>query len=125
MMNLKQWVQLLIKCGCFLLAIYFLGWGFTIYKAVFMGLILGTFVSIVNALFTAYKVDQFGKRVAAGLKPGGMGMLSRMSMAIIVVMLAIRFPDVLHIGGAIAGLMTVPLIFYITGLWQAIRNSRA
>lgn len=123
-MNLEQWVRFLVRCGCFLLAVYFLGWGFTAYDSVFLGLILGTFVSFLNALYTAYKVDQFGRRLAAGRQPGGVGMLTRFSTAALAALVAIRFPDVIHIGAVVVGLVTVPLIFLVGGLWQATRGAR-
>ena len=43
----------------YFLAIYVLGWGFTEYKSIFMGLILGTSVSLFNHWHLMRKTTQF------------------------------------------------------------------
>ena len=45
----------------YLLAIYVLGWGFTSYQSVFLGLIFGTSLSLFNLWILVKKMDKFGK----------------------------------------------------------------
>ncbi len=51
----------------YLLALYVLGWGFTSYKAVFAGLILGTALSLYNLWNLVRKFGSFSLLVKAGV----------------------------------------------------------
>ena len=53
----------------YLLALYVLGWGFTSYKAVFAGLILGTALSLYNLWNLVRKFEQFGQALDEGKAP--------------------------------------------------------
>ena len=45
----------------YLLALYVLGWGFTSYQSVFLGLILGTSLSLLNMWILVKKMDKIFK----------------------------------------------------------------
>lgn len=126
MSEMRVKVHRLSKVICCLLAVFVLGWGFTDYKALFLGLVLGTCVSFVNALYTAVKVRQFGQRLLAGLKPKGLGMLTRFSMVALAVLVAIRFPELINIPSLAVGLVLAPVVLFIDGLADhyRIRNTR-
>lgn len=121
MSELKERVQRLVKIMCYLLALFVLGWGMTNYKAVFLGLLLGASVSFVNALYTAFKVRQFGERISAGLKPRGLGMLTRFSMVALAALVAIRYPEMIHIPSLAVGLVLAPITLFLDGLLDAYR----
>lgn len=121
MSDLKVRVKRLAKIMCYLLALFVLGWGFTEYKTIFAGLILGTSISLANAIYTAIKVRQFGKRIAAGLKPGGLGLLTRFSMVALAAMVAIRYSDIFSVLALAVGLFLTPLVLFIDGLAHHFR----
>lgn len=52
----------------FLLAMLVLGWGFTDYQTIFLGLILGTAISLFNLWHLARKTEKFGDAVIKGGK---------------------------------------------------------
>ena len=45
----------------YLLSIYVLGWGFTSYQSIFLGLILGTCFSFLNLWILVRKTESFDK----------------------------------------------------------------
>lgn len=114
-------VRRLVKVMCYLLALFLLGWAFTRYDAIFLGLLLGGAVSFINALYTALKVRQFSERQQAGMKPRGLGMLTRFSMAALAAMAALRFPELIQIHALVVGLILAPAILFIDGLISAFR----
>ena len=52
----------------YLLAFYVLGWGFTSLQSIFLGLILGTALSLFNLWLLVRKIKQFGEVVVNGGK---------------------------------------------------------
>lgn len=121
MSELRVRVHRLVKTMCYLLALFVLGLAFTEYKHVFAGLILGAVVSLVNTLYTAVKVHQFGKRVAAGLKPRGLGMMTRFSLVALAALIAIRYAETFHLPSLAVGLILATVILYIDGLVYSYR----
>ncbi|MGG3800565.1 ATP synthase subunit I [Metabacillus fastidiosus] len=97
----------------FLLAVYVLGWGFTEYQSVFLGLILGTAVSLYNLWMMVRKHDQFDKSMEQGRKVKSLGTASRMASAGLVVLICMKFPDYFHLVSAILGLMTIYIVIMI------------
>ncbi|WP_449620808.1 ATP synthase subunit I [Robertmurraya sp. Marseille-Q9965] len=104
----------------FLLSIYVLGWGFTSYQTIFLGLILGTAFGLFNMWLLAKRMDKFGDAVVRGEKVRSLGMISRMATAILAVMLAVKYPDVIHLYSVILGLMTPYFVIMIEFFKQAI-----
>lgn len=97
----------------FLLAVYVLGWGFTEYQSVFLGLILGTAVSLYNLWVMVRKHDHFDKSMEQGRKVKSLGTASRMASAGLVVLICMKFPDYFHLVSAILGLMTIYIVIMI------------
>lgn len=121
MSELKERVLRLSVAACSLLILFGVGWGFTPYQTVFSGLMLGISVGLINALYTALKVHEFSERIAAGLKPRGLGMITRFSMVALAALVAIRFPDVFHVPSLAAGLFLIPVIIWFDGLLSGSR----
>lgn len=124
MTELRVRVRRLSRIMCYLLALFVLGWGFTDYKTVFAGLILGTVVSFFNALYTAVKVRRFGQRVAQGRKPGSLGMLTRFSLVGLAALIAIRYADIFHVPSLAIGLFLTPAVLWVDGLIDSLHNSK-
>lgn len=108
----------------FLLSFYFLGWGFTSYKTIFLGLILGTALGLFNMWLLARKVDKFGDRVIRGEKVRSLGMVSRMATAILAVVIALEYPDRFHLYSVILGLMTPYFVIMIEFFKQAFHSHK-
>jgi ATP synthase protein I len=97
----------------FLLAIYVLGWGFTTYQSVFLGLFFGTSLSLFNLWLMVRKTDNFGDSILQGKKVRSIGTFSRMATAVFAVMVALKYPDSFHLISIILGLMTSYFVIMI------------
>jgi ATP synthase protein I len=104
-----------------LLSIYVLGWGFTDYQTVFLGLILGTGVSLFNHWVMVKRMSRFGDKVLAGEKIRSLGTFSRMAGAIFAVIIAMEYPDTFHLLSVVIGLMTSYLVIMIDYLIQQLQ----
>ncbi|MDQ0162612.1 ATP synthase subunit I [Aeribacillus alveayuensis] len=109
----------------YLLAGYVLGWGFTPYQTIFLGLILGTSFSLYNLWLLIRKSKQFQKAMEEGRAARSIGTISRMAIAGLAVLIALKFPEYFHLFSVIIGLMTmyvvimIDYIFYIRGqAWE-------
>ncbi|AGX06584.1 MULTISPECIES: ATP synthase subunit I [Bacillus] len=96
-----------------LLSVYVLGWGFTSYQSIFMGLIVGTSLSLFNLWLMVRKTDQFGEAAANGQRMRSLGMLSRMATAVLAVMISMKYPDEVHLISVVLGLMTSYIVIMI------------
>lgn len=103
----------------FLLSLYVLGWGFTSYQPVFLGLILGTSLSLFNLWLIMRRIERFGEAVASGRKVNSLGTVSRMASAVLAVMIALRFPEKIHLISVVFGLMTAYIVIMIDYFLQA------
>lgn len=102
----------------FLLALFVLGWGFTPYKAVFLGLIFGICISFFNLFVFVKKMKQFDSAMKYGGKFRSFGMLSRMASAVFAVFMAVEFPEYLHLISVVIGLMTTYFVIMIDLFFQ-------
>ncbi len=94
------------KWMLYLLAIFVIGAGFTPYVRIFLGLLLGTSISFYNLYLLQKKVDLFGEAVTSNQKVKTLGTLSRMTAAILAILITIRFDAYFHMIAVIIGLMT-------------------
>jgi ATP synthase protein I len=104
-----------------LLSIYVLGWGFTSYQSIFLGLVLGTSLSLFNLWLMVRKMDKFGAAVSQGKKVRSLGSFSRFATAALAVMIAMRYPEHFSLITMVIGLMTSYIViiidfFYFTAL---------
>jgi ATP synthase protein I len=102
-----------MKYFLFFLALFVLGWGFTPYPEWFLGLILGTVISVYNHWLLYQKVKKFTEAVATGGKAVTLGSLSRMAAAVLGVVIAVRFPEYINLYGVIIGIMTSYIVIII------------
>ena len=105
-----------------LLSIYVLGWGFTPYQTVFLGLVLGTVLSLYNLWVMVRKTERFGQAIVDGKNPRSIGTFSRLASAALAVLLSYRFPEYFHLAGVIVGLMTSYIVILIDIIIQTIRS---
>ncbi|GHH98808.1 ATP synthase subunit I [Neobacillus kokaensis] len=97
----------------YLLAIYVLGWGFTSFQSVFLGLIFGTGLSLFNLWLMVRKTEQFGEKVLKGQNVRSLGTFSRMASGALAVIVALRYPEYLNIIAIVLGLMTSYIVIMI------------
>ncbi|MGG3469473.1 ATP synthase subunit I [Neobacillus pocheonensis] len=109
----KKWIF-------YLLSIYVLGWGFTDYKTMFLGLILGTVFSFLNLWLLVRKTEKFDKAISEGKKVRSLGSLQRMATAGIAGVIALRYPEYFHIIGVVIGLMTSYIVIMIDYFYHAL-----
>ena len=97
----------------YLLALYVLGWGFTSYQSIFLGLILGTSLSLFNLWVLDRKMKQFGEVMVNGGKIRSLGLLTRMATAIFAVLIAMEYSNYIHLISVVIGLMTAYIVIMI------------
>lgn len=97
----------------FLLSFYVLGWGFTAQQSIFLGLILGTSLSLFNLWLMARKIDKFGQAAAEGRQIRSLGSFSRMATGALAIVITMRYPDQFHLISVVIGLMTSYIVIMI------------
>ncbi|MFD1036856.1 ATP synthase subunit I [Virgibacillus byunsanensis] len=97
----------------YLLALLVLGAGFTPYLRIFLGLLLGSVISLYNLVLLQRKTYDFTEAVAKKQPARGLGTVSRFAAVALAVIIALRFEDYFHIIAVIIGLMTSYLVMVI------------
>lgn len=102
----------------YLLALFVLGWGFLPYREIFSGLILGTSISFFNLWLLQVKVDRVGQAAEQyqsqeKKKKQTLGSVSRLAMAALAVLIALRYPQYFHLPFVVVGLMTSYIVMII------------
>jgi ATP synthase protein I len=97
----------------FLLSFYVLGWGFTAQQSIFLGLILGTSLSLFNLWLMARKIDKFGQAAAEGRQIRSLGSFSRMATGALAIVITMRYPEQFHLISVVIGLMTSYIVIMI------------
>lgn len=105
-----------------LLALFLIGWGVTPYKAVFLGLVLGTAFGLYNYWLLARKTNKFGEAAAVGKGVRSLGFFSRMAMAGLATLIALEYPEKVHLISVVIGIMTPYLVIMIDSIVQTLRK---
>ncbi|MDF2856457.1 MAG: synthase [Neobacillus sp.] len=113
MPEFKQMFTRQRKWMFFLLSFYVLGWGFTAYQSIFLGLILGTSLSLFNLWLMARKIDKLGNAAEQGGKIPSLGSFSRLATGALAVVITLRYPDHFHLISVVIGLMTSYIVIMI------------
>ena len=107
------------KWTFYLLSIYVLGWGFTSYQTIFLGLILGTCCSYFALWHMFFRMKRFDKAISQGKKPLSFGSISRLATAGVAAAIALKYPQYFNIFSMIMGLMTTYVVIMIDYLFQS------
>lgn len=110
------------KYMLYLLSLAVLGWGFTPYKTIFLGWILGTIVSFFNLWNLVRKINRFGQAIVEGKKVRSLGMFVRFASAALAILIAQRYPEHFHIVSVIVGLMTFYIVIMLDYVIQYIKK---
>lgn len=126
MLNYDSAVTSQRKWMLYLLAILFLGAGFTPYPRIFLGLILGSTVSFYNMWLLQRKVQALGKAVANNTKMSGIGTISRVAASVLVVLIALQYEEIFHFYSVVIGLTTSYFImmidFFVRSVIDALKS---
>lgn len=101
------------KALIYLTALFVLGWGFTPFKAVFLGLALGTVGAVFTHITHARFNLRFGDAVVNGTKLRNTGFMTRVAIAVLAVMLALEYPAYISFYATIFGLITIYIVIMI------------
>ncbi|WP_066072969.1 ATP synthase subunit I [Neobacillus soli] len=107
-----------------LLSIYVLGWGFTSYQSVFLGLVFGTSLGLFNLWLMARKMNKFGESVSQGKRVRSLGSFSRFATAALAVIVSMRYPEDLHLISVVIGLMTSYIVMIIDFFIQSLHSHK-
>ncbi|MEK8131681.1 ATP synthase subunit I [Paenibacillus filicis] len=89
------------------------------YRTHFSGFMLGTWISVLNGWMLMIKIEALAAKVLDvdfANKPNkrvNMGFISRISMAILGVMVAVKMPHLFHIASTIAGVAFAPAAVFL------------
>lgn len=108
------------KLFFYLLSIYVLGWGFTPYQTIFLGLILGTSFSFMNLLLLVRRMKRFDQAVTNGKKVRSLGSLSRLATAAIAAIVALKYAEYFNMISVVLGLMTSYIVIMIDYLYHSL-----
>ncbi|MGY3311902.1 ATP synthase protein I [Peribacillus simplex] len=122
MLELEKMFNRQLKYMLYLMGIYVLGVGFTPYDSVFQGLLLGTAFSLFIFWSMVKKNKKFSQEVAEGKKTRSLGSLTRMSVAGLAAIIALRYPYEFQVVCVVVGLMTVYFVIMIDYFMQNIRR---
>lgn len=115
----KQRVVRIIRYLVILLFVFLIG-GMTPYSDIFLGLALGTSVSMINLIVTAKKVNQIGEVASNSsnnnTKPLFSGMITRFALSILAVLIALEYPQYFNIISVILGLVIAQFIAIVDGI---------
>ncbi|MGM9925592.1 MAG: ATP synthase subunit I [Bacillus sp. (in: firmicutes)] len=118
MQELQLLMKAQLKYVLYMLALFVLGWGFTDYKSVFAGLILGAVVGLFNAWVLAKRSMRIGQAAVEGKKARSAGSITRYASAILAAMIALEFPEHFSIIGTVLGLVATTVVITIVFIIQ-------
>ncbi|MFZ0370242.1 MAG: ATP synthase subunit I [Halobacillus sp.] len=101
----------------YLLALLVIGWGFSPWEPIFLGLLLGTTLSFYNLWTMQRKIHKLGKHSAekpfSKKRKPSIGTLSRLATGALAAVVALQFEEHFHIISVVLGLMTAYLVIFI------------
>jgi len=105
-----------------LLSLCFLSWALLPdYRSYCAGLILGVSVSLINARYTAWKIEQVAKMALGETKrKANLGFFTRAAMALIAVIIAIRVEQI-ELSTTLVGLFVVQAVSFVVGIMSVKR----
>lgn len=96
----------------FLLALFVLGWGFTEWKTVFAGLILGSLFGLYNFWILVRRHEQLEQALAMGKKRGSLGTVWRFASGIAAAAIATAMPEQFDLISTVIG-FAIPYILLL------------
>lgn len=126
-MELSAYLKLFTRVSLIFFSICLFAWVLLVdYRPYLAGLMLGGAASAVNIHLLGARVVRVTQAALSKqdeLRKYSIGFISRISTALIAVMLAMRFEE-LHLPATIAGLLYGSVAMYVAGLVTHLRNQR-
>lgn len=122
--DLQQLYVRLRKYMFNILALFFVGWGFTPYEPIFLGLILGTTVGFINLRILVRRTVRFGDSIASGKRARPLGTLVRMAFAVMSIAIVLKFPEQFHLISFVIGLMLCYVVIMADYFVQAFKTRK-
>src|SRR5699024_261842 len=97
----------------YLLAVWVLGAGFTPYSRIFLGLLLGSSVSLYNLWMLQIKINDIAESIEKKRKAKGIGSISRFAAALFVVIISIWFDMYFYMVAVLIVIMTSYIVIMI------------
>lgn len=97
----------------FLLALFVLGWGFTDFKQIFAGLILGSLFGLYNFWILVRRMERFDRTFTEGKGRASLGTSMRFASGVAAAAIAISLPEQFDLVSTVIGLM-IPYILLLT-----------
>ncbi|MGM9988840.1 MAG: ATP synthase subunit I [Bacillaceae bacterium] len=123
--DIKHIFSSYLKTSLYLLALFFIGWGFTKEQEFFLGLIVGTLAALYSMWLLSKKVEQFGEAVSSGQQVKSLGTLSRFAAAVLAILIALYFEAYINLYGVILGLMASYVVVTINFILLQKKHSQA
>ncbi len=96
----------------FLLALFVLGWGFTDFKTVFAGLILGSLFGLYNFWILVRKMEKADQKFAEGKQSLSLGTALRFASGVAAAAIATAMPEHFDLIGTVIG-FAIPYILLL------------
>lgn len=126
MIEVHELVQRQKKYMYNLLALFVLGWGFTSYKDVFLGLIIGTIFGFLSLRIVAHKTDKLLDRVTQGgtvkYKATAVSTYSRLAAIGLLILFAAKYQHLMAMWSLALGLLTGYLVMIIDFLYLQYKS---
>ncbi len=124
LINYKIKVARIVKYTFILLFIFLLGI-FTPYYKFFAGLLLGGAISLLNTYYTSRKIDRLGEIVSQSDEGSqrrhlSTGMSTRIATSVLIVLVAIQFPEYFNLYTTIFGLFIAQLLSVVDSIIHKI-----
>ena len=100
------------KALLFLLAILVLGWGFTEWKTVFAGLILGSLFGLYNFWILVRRLERFDRAITEGKKRVSLGTAMRFASGIAAAAVATSMPEQFDLISTVIG-FAIPYVIFL------------
>ena len=126
MIEVHELVQRQKKYMYNLLALFVLGWGFTSYKDVFLGLIIGTIFGFLSLRIVAHKTDRLLDRVTQGenvkYKATAVSTYSRLAAIGLLILFAAKYQHLIAVWSLGLGLLTSYFVMIIDFLYLQYKS---
>lgn len=121
---MKDQLKVIARIALFMISALLLVWAFLpAYRTYASGFILGTLASLTNAWLLILKIETLSKLTEQeGRKRVNLGTLSRMCVALLAVMIAVKYPQ-FNLVFTIAGLFSVQLATLLMGYLFIKKNN--
>ncbi|MDP5276821.1 ATP synthase subunit I [Chengkuizengella axinellae] len=108
----------------FLLICFFFWFIFEPYRKYIAGGMLGVTIGLINAWYLQVKINQLTEAAINKTKNRGIGFLWRTSMALLAVIFAIKMEQHFSLFTLILGLIIVPILTLILGIFTNKKNQK-